>query len=108
MVDIALNRQIQIYSVDTNVFYNEKEEFIHNHLNRRYFYKNELNKKKRHKTRIVSRMKKKIIDDKALTENEKQFRIHILEKSLNKSINKINLEITTINKSTKYYKNKIK
>lgn len=41
MLTINLNKQVQIYSVDTSFFYNEKENRVYNILNRRYIKKNQ-------------------------------------------------------------------
>jgi hypothetical protein len=41
-VRISLDKQVQIYSVDTSYFYNEFEEKIHRRLSKAYQYKNHL------------------------------------------------------------------
>lgn len=87
---IALNRQISLYSVDTSVFYNQDEEKIHNKLNRRYFYKNEL-VKKRNKT-LKYALKSNSDTDVSYIKETKQRTI----KSIDNKISMINRNIKSI------------
>lgn len=87
-----MDKQIQIYSVDTSVFYNEKEDFIHNQLNRRYYYKSELNKKRNRTLKQISKLRKTGLDQSKLKDIE------------TKTLNKIDKQISMINKSCKSIK----
>lgn len=93
MISIALDKQISLYSIDTNVFYNEKEDFINKQLNRRYFYKAELHKKRNRTLKNISKLKK---------ENVSQDKI---EEAKKKTLHKIDIKISMINRSTKLIKN---
>lgn len=52
-IEISLNKQIHVYSVDTSAFYNESEMKIHKRLNKNYNFRN----------RIVSIKNKKSTDE---------------------------------------------
>ena len=47
---ISLDKQIYIYSVDTDAFYNEEEMKLHRRLNKNYLFRNELKKKLKKQT----------------------------------------------------------
>jgi len=90
---ISLDKQVHIYSVDTSFFYNEKENKIHNKLNKAYRFKNHV-KKLRNKKNISAAFGLKL---------ERHFT------SINKRIKKLkdllyaefanNTEIRTLNES---------
>lgn len=83
MVDIALNKQVHIYSVDTSMFYDKKEDELHNRLNELYI--------------LNANIKSDANYDKSLiTKNNKE--ISSIKKEL-KKLFKCNKHIRTLNGS---------
>jgi len=60
---LALSKQIHLYSVDTDCFYNDNEKFIHRRLNSRYYYRTKLNSKRGKIQRRLDKANKKQFDN---------------------------------------------
>lgn len=92
MICIALKRQIDLYSIDTSIFYNKNEDFIHNQLNRRYFYKAELQKKRNRTFQQTAKLKKLDLNQ------------DTVERAAEQAIRRIDNQISMINRSLKQIK----
>lgn len=117
MIDIALTEQIHLYSIDTSYFYSETEDIIHNELNQRYFYKSLLEKKKRKYNRLIRLankgdlkvshiLKRDQIDTDILIDIETLNKI--VKKSATKGIERIDLELSMVNRDSRRIKQQLK
>lgn len=95
MVFIALNKQIFLYSVDTDYFYNQKETTIHRRLNSRYYYKTKLSNKR---IKIENRLEKM---------EDKQFNNYLMYEQMKLQLKDIGYKINIINSEIKQLKHEL-